>query len=101
MCLVAFQVVATAMQANARTFHAFSRDHGLPDRGLFAKLASNRVPIFGVWLVVFISGELSRLLASQGLSTDRPSFRHSPHGLLGFRLARRRCCHLLALRHRS
>lgn len=44
------------MQANARTFHAFSRDHGLPDRGLFAKLAPNKVPIYSVWLVCFISG---------------------------------------------
>ena len=45
----------TALQANARTFHAFSRDHGLPDRGLFAKLAPNKIPVYSVWLVIFIS----------------------------------------------
>ncbi|SCZ98393.1 BZ3500_MvSof-1268-A1-R1_Chr3-2g06340 [Microbotryum saponariae] len=55
VCLTAFQVVATAMQANARTFHAFSRDHGLPDRGLFARLSKQRIPVFSVWLVAFIS----------------------------------------------
>jgi len=55
ICLVAYQVGATAMQANARSFHAFSRDRGLPDRGLFARLAPNRVPVYAVWLVVFIS----------------------------------------------
>ena len=27
---------------------------GLPDRGLFAKLAPNAVPIWGVWIVVVI-----------------------------------------------
>jgi len=43
------------VQANARTFHAFSRDHGLPDRGLFHKLAPNKVPVYAVWLVCFIS----------------------------------------------
>ncbi|KAK4051529.1 polyamine transporter tpo5 [Microbotryomycetes sp. JL201] len=55
VCLTAFLVVQTALQANARTFFAFSRDRGLPDRGLFARLASNRIPIWSVWLVVFIS----------------------------------------------
>ncbi|KAI5478073.1 hypothetical protein MNV49_005438 [Pseudohyphozyma bogoriensis] len=55
VCFTAFAVGATAMQANARTFHAFSRDHGLPDRGLFCKLAPNKVPVFAVWLVCFIS----------------------------------------------
>ncbi|KAK4056357.1 polyamine transporter tpo5 [Microbotryomycetes sp. JL221] len=55
VCLTAFLVVQTALQANARTFFAFSRDQGLPDRGLFAKLAPNRIPVWSVWLVVFIS----------------------------------------------
>lgn len=55
ICLVAYQVGATALQANARSFHAFSRDRGLPDRGLFCRLAKNRIPIYAVWLVVFIS----------------------------------------------
>lgn len=51
------QVVATATHANARSFHAFSRDKGMPDRGLFTKLARNKVPINAVWLVLFIAGE--------------------------------------------
>jgi len=55
ICLVAYQVGATAMQANARSFHAFSRDRGMPDRGLFSRLAPNRVPVYGVWLVVAVS----------------------------------------------
>lgn len=83
VCLTAFLVVQTALQANARTFHAFSRDHGLPDRrwrsssalssaetdtlfrpragGLFAKLAPNKIPVYGVWLVVFISALMGLL----------------------------------------
>ncbi|KAL8292062.1 hypothetical protein RQP46_001528 [Phenoliferia psychrophenolica] len=55
VCFTAFAVGATALQANARTFHAFSRDHGLPDRGLFARLAPNKVPVYSVWLVILIS----------------------------------------------
>lgn len=58
ICLVAFQVVATATQANGRSFHAFSRDKGMPDRGFFAKLAPNKVPVNAVWLVLFICGAL-------------------------------------------
>ncbi|WFD29838.1 polyamine transporter tpo5 [Malassezia sp. CBS 17886] len=53
VCCVAFFVVTTALQANARSFYAFSRDHGLPDRGFFAKI--NRVTgttVNAVWLVV-------------------------------------------------
>ncbi|KAN0064838.1 polyamine transporter tpo5 [Thecaphora frezii] len=53
VCSVAFFVVTTALQANARSFYAFSRDGGLPDGGFFAKVS----PRFGttvnaVWLVV-------------------------------------------------
>lgn len=55
VCFTAFAVVQTALQANARTFFAFSRDGGLPDRGLFAKLAPNKIPVYGVWIVVLIS----------------------------------------------
>lgn len=55
VCFTAFAVVQTALQANARTFFAFSRDGGLPDRGLFAKLAPNKIPLYGVWIVVLIS----------------------------------------------
>lgn len=47
--------VTDGAQANSRTFFAFSRDGGLPDRGLFGKLAPNKIPIWSVWLVVFLS----------------------------------------------
>ncbi|POY74921.1 hypothetical protein BMF94_1897 [Rhodotorula taiwanensis] len=62
ICLVAFQVVATATHANARSFHAFSRDKGMPDRGLFTKLARNKVPINAVWLVLFIAALMGLLV---------------------------------------
>ncbi|CAE6472143.1 unnamed protein product [Rhizoctonia solani] len=55
VCLTAFFVVQTALQACSRTFYAFSRDHGLPDKGLFGRIAKNHVPIHAVWLVVFLS----------------------------------------------
>ncbi|POY75264.1 hypothetical protein BMF94_1634 [Rhodotorula taiwanensis] len=61
VCFVAFAVVSTALQANARTVHAFSRDGGLPDRGFFCKVASNRVPINAVWIVCFVSALLGLL----------------------------------------
>ncbi|CUA67006.1 putative amino-acid permease C15C4,04c [Schizosaccharomyces pombe 972h-] [Rhizoctonia solani] len=55
VCLTAFFVVQTALQACSRTFYAFSRDRGLPDKGLFGRIAKNHVPIHSVWLVVFLS----------------------------------------------
>ncbi|KAG8734152.1 hypothetical protein FRC10_011929 [Ceratobasidium sp. 414] len=55
VCLTAFFVVQTALQACSRTFYAFSRDHGLPDRGLFGKITNNHIPLYAVWLVVFLS----------------------------------------------
>ncbi|KAG9079625.1 hypothetical protein FS749_008357 [Ceratobasidium sp. UAMH 11750] len=55
VCLTAFFVVQTALQACSRTFYAFSRDHGLPDRGLFGKVTTNHIPLYAVWLVVFLS----------------------------------------------
>jgi len=62
ICTVAFQVVATATHANARSFHAFSRDKGIPDRGFFARLAKNKVPINAVWLVIFIAALMGLLV---------------------------------------
>ncbi|KAF9060665.1 APC amino acid permease [Rhodocollybia butyracea] len=35
VCLTAFFLVQTALQAVSRTFYAFSRDHGFPDGGYF------------------------------------------------------------------
>lgn len=55
VCLTAFFVVQTALQACSRTFYAFSRDRGLPDRGLFGKITKNHIPLYAVWLVVFLS----------------------------------------------
>lgn len=56
VCLVAFFTVQTATQANARTFYAFSRDGGLPDRGLFGRVNKyTKTPIWSVWLVIFIA----------------------------------------------
>ncbi|GAA6051568.1 hypothetical protein JCM3770_003476 [Rhodotorula araucariae] len=62
ICFVAFQVVATATHANARSFHAFSRDKGMPDRGFFSRLAKNKIPVNAVWLVLFISALMGLLV---------------------------------------
>ncbi|WFD36860.1 polyamine transporter tpo5 [Malassezia cuniculi] len=53
VCSVAFFVVTTAIQANARSFYAFSRDRGFPDRGFFAKINKRTgTTVNAVWLVV-------------------------------------------------
>ncbi|UZJ52869.1 hypothetical protein CBS101457_002189 [Exobasidium rhododendri] len=53
ICSVAWFVVTTAIQANARSFYAFSRDRGLPDRGFFAKVNKRTgTTVNAVWLVV-------------------------------------------------
>ncbi|GAA5879952.1 hypothetical protein JCM1840_006941 [Sporobolomyces johnsonii] len=70
VCFIAFQVVATATQANARSFHAFSRDNGLPDGGFFAKLAPNRIPVNAVWLVVFISSLMGLLVFASPVAVN-------------------------------
>jgi len=63
VCLVAFFTVQTATQANARTFYAFSRDGGLPDRGVFGRINKyTKTPIYSVWLVIFISVLMGCLL---------------------------------------
>ncbi|SNX85504.1 related to amino-acid permease 2 [Melanopsichium pennsylvanicum] len=54
VCSVAFFVVTTALQANARSFYAFSRDNALPDRGFFARINKRTgTTVNAVWLVVF------------------------------------------------
>jgi len=56
VCFTAFFVVQTALQAVSRTFYAFSRDHGLPDRGFFGKNSSRtNTPLRAVWLSTFTS----------------------------------------------
>lgn len=55
VCLTAFFVVQTALQATSRTVYAFSRDNGLPDRGYFGKNSSaTDTPLRAVWLSTFI-----------------------------------------------
>ncbi|SPC67487.1 related to amino-acid permease 2 [Ustilago sp. UG-2017b] len=53
VCSVAFFVVTTALQANARSFYAFSRDNALPDKGFFARVNKRTgTTLNAVWLVV-------------------------------------------------
>lgn len=53
VCSVAFFVVTTALQANARSFYAFSRDNALPDHGFFARVNKRTgTTVNAVWLVV-------------------------------------------------
>ncbi|KDQ17003.1 hypothetical protein BOTBODRAFT_106374 [Botryobasidium botryosum FD-172 SS1] len=56
VCLTAFFVVQTALQACSRTFYAFSRDHGFPDRGLLGTMSvSTGTPLVAVWFVTILS----------------------------------------------
>ncbi|KAF5376052.1 hypothetical protein D9615_007717 [Tricholomella constricta] len=56
VCLTAFFVVQTALQATSRTVYAFSRDHGLPDRGFFGKNSEKTMtPLRAIWLSTFAS----------------------------------------------
>lgn len=46
----------TALQASSRTFYAFSRDHGFPDKGIFGRMSKlTQTPLNAVWLNVFLS----------------------------------------------
>ncbi|RDB23394.1 putative amino-acid permease C15C4.04c [Hypsizygus marmoreus] len=56
VCLTAFFVVQTALQATSRTVYAFSRDHALPDRGYFGKTSKlTLTPLRAIWLSTFFS----------------------------------------------
>jgi len=56
VCLTAFFVVQTALQASSRTFYAFSRDRGFPDKGYFGRMSKlTQTPLNAVWLNVFLS----------------------------------------------
>ncbi|GAA5839585.1 hypothetical protein JCM9279_005990 [Rhodotorula babjevae] len=70
ICFTAFAVVSTALQANDRTFFAFSRDEGLPDRGLFQRLAPNKVPMYAVWLVCLICACLGCLSFASSVAVN-------------------------------
>ncbi|RPD63325.1 APC amino acid permease [Lentinus tigrinus ALCF2SS1-6] len=55
VCLTAFFVCQTALQAASRTVYAFSRDKGLPDRGFFGYNSSwTQTPLRAIWFVTLI-----------------------------------------------
>jgi len=56
VCLTAFFVCQTGLQAGSRTVYAFSRDHGLPDRGYFGVVSrSTRTPLRAIWFTTVLS----------------------------------------------
>jgi len=56
VCFTAFFVVQTALQAVSRTVFAFSRDHGLPDRGYFGYNSRwTQTPLRAIWLCTIFS----------------------------------------------
>ncbi|KAF9649526.1 APC amino acid permease [Thelephora ganbajun] len=67
VCLTAFFVVQTALQACSRTVYAFSRDKGLPDRGYFAVMNNyTGTPIRAIWITT-LAAILPGLLAFASL----------------------------------
>ncbi|KAJ7153535.1 amino acid permease [Mycena crocata] len=56
VCLTAFFVVQTALQAVSRTVFAFSRDHGLPDGGYFGyNSTATQTPLRAIWFCTIFS----------------------------------------------
>lgn len=56
VCITAFFVVQTALHACSRTIYAFSRDHGLPDRGYFGKNSKiTQTPLRAIWCTTIVS----------------------------------------------
>ncbi|KAJ4484301.1 amino acid permease [Lentinula edodes] len=56
VCFTAFFVVQTALQATSRTIYAFSRDHGLPDRGFFGYNSKvTQTPLRSIILCTLVS----------------------------------------------
>jgi amino acid transporter len=56
VCLTAFFVAQTALQACSRTVYAFSRDHGFPDNGYFGHIASStRTPLRAIWFTAVLA----------------------------------------------
>ncbi|KAH7909898.1 APC amino acid permease [Hygrophoropsis aurantiaca] len=56
VCLTAFFVCQSGLQAGSRTIYAFSRDRGLPDGGFFGQVsASTQTPLRAVWLTTLVS----------------------------------------------
>ncbi|OSX57878.1 hypothetical protein POSPLADRAFT_1155215 [Postia placenta MAD-698-R-SB12] len=56
VCLTAFFVCQTSLQACSRMVYAFSRDHALPDRGYFGHVTSfTTTPLRAVWFTTIFS----------------------------------------------
>ncbi|THG98846.1 hypothetical protein EW026_g3409 [Hermanssonia centrifuga] len=56
VCLTAFFVCQTGLQAGSRTVYAFSRDNGLPDRGYFGQVSTRtKTPIRAIWFTTLFS----------------------------------------------
>ncbi|KAH9976791.1 amino acid permease-domain-containing protein [Lactifluus volemus] len=56
VCLTAFFVSQTALQACSRTVFAFSRDHGFPDKGYFGYVSKwTHTPLRAIWLTTILS----------------------------------------------
>ncbi|KAI0369290.1 APC amino acid permease [Pilatotrama ljubarskyi] len=55
VCMTAFFVCQTALQAASRTVYAFSRDKGLPDGGYFGHVSTwTQTPLRAIWFVTLI-----------------------------------------------
>ncbi|KAI0772450.1 APC amino acid permease [Trametes elegans] len=62
VCMTAFFVCQTALQAASRTVYAFSRDKGLPDGGYFGHVSTwTQTPLRAIWFVAAV-GVLPGLL---------------------------------------
>jgi amino acid transporter len=83
ICLNSFSVVLTALQANSRTVFSFSRDGGLPDKGLFSRLSPHKVPVYAIWAVIVVS-VLMGLLKFASTVALNAIFRYDPPPLCFF-----------------
>lgn len=56
VCLTAFFVAQTGLQAGSRTIYAFSRDRGFPDGGYFGQVSSYTLtPLRAIWFTTIVS----------------------------------------------
>lgn len=56
VCLTAFFVCQTGLQAGSRTIYAFSRDHGMPDRDYFGQVNRHtKTPLRAIWFTTLLS----------------------------------------------
>lgn len=56
VCLTAFFVAQTGLQAGSRNIYAFSRDRGFPDGGYFGHVSQfTRTPLRAIWLTTLTS----------------------------------------------